>query len=291
LSPTIIYIIVVKLLPSWSRISNMDGKLASFTDPPVVEVVLGVQFEPLGMTSGHMGWYWKEYLGDDWPEVEETNSLPDQIEKFGERRIHWPKIGFQFTAGPTTNRLRIIHKNRDRMIQIQDTRFIYNWVKKNGTYPRYTTIRQEFVQHFAQFREFADKHGLAKLTPNQWEVTYVNHIPSGILWNVPADGAKVFPLLQKQPGSYGNTKFETMIGEWRSEIPPQRGRLHINLRYQEVKGSETSAVDVLVAHLTTRGPITEDQDFNIGLNLGHETIVKTFVDISSDFARKHWKED
>jgi uncharacterized protein (TIGR04255 family) len=270
----------------------MDFKWPSFADPPVAEVVLGVQFEPLGMTSGHLGWYWRECLGNDWPTATEAPALPDQVESFGGKRaVHWPVMQFQFQSGPTTNRLQVRNRDQDRMVQIQDTRFIYNWVRRNGVYPRYTVIRQEFDQLFARFRQFTVTAKLAELRLNQWEVTYVNHVPCEPLWEVPADGQKVFPALLKRPEPYGGTKFETLMGEWRSEIPPQRGRLHVHVRYQEVKRPDASPVDVLVAHLTARGPIAEDQDWNADLNLGHETIVIAFRDISSDLARKHWGEE
>jgi uncharacterized protein (TIGR04255 family) len=286
IAPQVDLLYCCETLSNCGRINSMDCDSANFSEPPVVEVALSVQFEPLGMTSGHMGWYWRECLGDSWPNVEEVPPVPDQIETFGEKRvISWPRMGFQFKAGPTTNRLRISNSNKDRMIQIQDTRFIYNWVKKNGVYPRYKVIREEFDKHFTQFLEFTTKAELATLKQNQWEVTYVNHIPSGTLWCDSTEGEKVFPALLKRPISYGGTTFESMLGEWRSEIPQKRGRLHISIRYQEVKRS-----DVLVAQLTTRGPLTDEQDLNRGLNLGHVTIVKAFVDISSEAARKYWKE-
>lgn len=264
----------------------MDGTIVNFSDPPVVEVVLSVQFEPLGMTSGHLGWYWRDCLGENWPNVEDVSPVPDQIERFGEKRvIGWPRMGFKFKAGPTTNRLRISNSDKDRMIQIQDTRFIYNWVKKDGVYPRYKVIREEFDKCFNQFREYTTRAELATFKENQWEMAYVNHIPSGSLWNDSTQGEKVFPALLKHPIPYGGTNFESMIGEWRSEIPPKRGRLHVSLRFEEIKNA-----DVLVAQLTTRGPITIDQDLNTGLALGHETIVKAFIDISSQSAREYWKE-
>lgn len=269
----------------------MLTKNHDFANPPVIEVVLGVQFEPLRMASGHLGWYWRDVLGGDWPNISDGPRLPDQIESFGERwGFHWPAM--QFVLGPVTSpgRIQIRHRDDDRMIQVQDTRFVYNWIKSEREYPRYRVIRQEFDEHWARFCEFVRRAELGTLRPNQWEVTYVNHVPCGPLWSTPADADRVFPGLLKRPEPCGGTSFETMASEWRNEIPSERGRLHINARFQGVKRPDGASVNVLVLHLTARGSVNETQSLSAGLDLGHDIIVNTFVHISSDLARKSWGE-
>jgi uncharacterized protein (TIGR04255 family) len=268
----------------------MSKKLANFSNPPVIEVVLGVQFEPLGLTSGHLGWYWRECLGDEWPTIREVQSLPDQLELFDGNCSVLPPFGMIFQTSIVPSRLQISHQSNDRMIQVQDTRFIYNWIKKEDTYPRYDEIRNEFVLQFGRFQSFIGKiKKTSILHLNQWEVTYVNHVPSGEVWMSPADGADVFSSLWKRPGIYGNTTFETMSGEWQSEIVPKRGRLRINLHFQDVKQDDT-ANKLLVAQFTARGQVSEAYSWQDGLDLGHKTIVSAFVDVSADFARKRWGE-
>ena len=59
-----------------------EEALPSFKNPPVVETVLGVQFERLaGFTNGHLGAFWKS-LPDGWSQVRNANSLDPILERF-----------------------------------------------------------------------------------------------------------------------------------------------------------------------------------------------------------------
>ncbi len=43
---------------------------------PVIETVLGAQFAPLkGLTSAHVGWFWKQCLDNKWEKVAEAVAL------------------------------------------------------------------------------------------------------------------------------------------------------------------------------------------------------------------------
>ncbi len=260
----------------------MSQSIVSFANPPVVERVLCVQFEPLALTSGHLGWFWKSRLGDPWGSPNEAPSLPDQFETFGKHgAIDVPNIQFERRASAPPNRFRVRTVNGDRIIQLQDTRFIENWVRVGAEYPRYEAISAEFLGQLDSFADFARSERLGELKPNQWEVTYVNKVPAGPLWSEPAEWPNVIPGLLLQVGSYGHTRFEQMTGEWTSEIPDKRGRLHINAQYR-ARADEKA----LSLTLTARGPIVDG--LVGGLQLGHDTIVTAFDQITSGAAHELW---
>ena len=260
-----------------------EKPLYTFEKPPVVEVALGLQFEPLGLGSGHLGWYWRS-IAENWPVVSDAPPIPEQLESFPENnRGQLPQMGFRLLQGLPAHRLQLRNADGDRMVQVQDTRFIYNWIKKAEVYPRYLTIRHEFESVFTGFRDFLAQAQLAALHLNQWEVVYINHIPVGGLWSSPGDAGNVFPAIVKTPTPYGRTLFETFAGEWRSQIPDKRGRLYVNMQFQE-----SQQVEVLAVVMTARGPIGADQEWKAGFELGHEAIVRTFVDISSTLAKDAW---
>jgi uncharacterized protein (TIGR04255 family) len=270
---------------------TMTQSSPSFRNPPVVEVAIGLQFEPLGMASVHFGQFSKEVLDANWPFASDAPPVPDQVETFSERRFHWPKLAFRVQSAPFVSRVQFQNVDRDRMIQVQDTRFIYNWIRKNETYPRYAKIREEFDRLFSEFWEFTKRAKLATLQLNQWEVTYVNHVPPDGLWKTPADIPQIFPALVKSPEPYGNTAFESLVAEWRSEIAPQLGRLYINLQVQKIQSSDEPPADVLVATLAARGPVDQNQDWSTGIDRGHTTIVNSFADISSKMAKSTWGDE
>jgi hypothetical protein len=183
--------------------------------------------------------------------------------------------------------LQLTNAAGDRVVQVQNTRFIYNWRKQNLAYPSYRQSRAEFDARYAQFCRFVAEAGLGAVSPNHWEVSYLDHVPKGTLWQSPADWYKILPGLFPAGRLLRGLKFEN-AGEWHYEIEPQKGRLHISI--QHGKAGAPDGPEVLVVQWTARGPITSlpGGDLGAGLDLGHDTIVRAFVEMTSQEAQKAW---
>ena len=267
--------------------------LPYFERPPVVETVLGVHFDPLpGLRNVDLVLAWQMLGEEHWPSVVEVAPLPPISEKFGDKH-KWAKKGLGIKVGTDISmRLQIKNVADDRMVQMQNGRFHYNWRKQHeaNEYPRYATVRSEFDSTFERFQRFVRERKLGEVRPNQWELTYVNHIEQGALWQLPTDWYAVLPGLLGRAAGIAGIRFESTGGESHFELEPERGRLHISLRHGRGKGEGDDESEFLVLELTARGPITATAglDLDNGLNLGHETIVSTFVAITSDKAQRHW---
>jgi uncharacterized protein (TIGR04255 family) len=269
--------------------TEQDKSLPTFDNPPVIETIIGVQFAPLiDFTSAHFGWYWKQYLEPSWLKTLLAPALPDQFEKFGGHG-GWvlPQIQAQDQAEP--DRLQIINDTDDRVVQIQNSRFIYNWRKRETEYPSFKSTYPEFLRVFSSFCRFASDASLGEVAVNQWEITYVNHIKKGALWESPSDWPKVFPKLF--PGAFVNQEleFEGLAGQLRFEITPAKGRLHVAIQHLKLgeAGDET-----LVLQLTARGPVEPNKEgfgLESGITLGHRVLVRAFADMASPLARSYWK--
>jgi uncharacterized protein (TIGR04255 family) len=262
--------------------------LPEFERPPVVETILGVQLDRLsGCRNAHLGAFWKS-LGDDWPTVSDAPPLEPQFERFEESQA-WGQ-GLQFSLSQNISiRVQIRNVGDDRMVQVQNDRLIYNWLGHDGRpYPRYKEVRPEFDAMVARFKEFVARESIGEFRPNQWEVTYVNHLPKGTVWNFPADWAELFRSPVCFPTGAGSLALESLGGEWHFEIPPKHGRLHIHIQH----GRRPGADEVLVVTLTARGPTGDaggiGLTFDEGIDLGHKTIVSAFKDITSASAHKYW---
>lgn len=258
-----------------------------FDHPPVIEAVLGVQFAPIpGVTSGHFGWFWKNFLDPSWVKALEATSLADQFEIFGEQE-GWKLPLLPLTPAPAV-RLQIINAEDDRVIQVQNTRFIYNWRRRDSLYPSFEKLYPAFSAQFEGFRGFLRAAGLDDVSPNQWEVTYINHLPKGGLWETPEDWHEVLPGLYPPPGPPDGVRFESGSVEWHFEIAPRRGRLHVSGQHGRLQGN---GGEVLGLQLTARGPVDQDKpDWGLGpgLELGHRASVRTFTGLASEAALKHW---
>lgn len=261
-----------------------SDSLPAYEAPPVVETVLGAQFRPLRLTTALAGWYWKSRLGDDWPTSIEVPGLEDAFERFGSERSWVPQHTLRFTQGQAPGRLQIFRKDNQRLLQIQNSRFIYNWKKaEDSPYPTYQTLLPEFNAELAKFEEFVRAEDLGELVHNQWEVVYVNHLPRGELWQTLEDLPQVFPNFRLLVSSLPADNF---FGNWRSAIDhDERGRLHVDLR----RAKTDADVEVIRLQITARGPVTENFSLYDGFDLGHETIVRAFTDMTSADAHRYWK--
>src|SRR5690606_2055154 len=121
--------------------------------------------------------------------------------------------------------------DQSRMIQVQNGRIHFNWLRQGeGAYPRYEIVRDQFSEMLNRFQKFVADEQLGEFKPNQWEVTYVNQIPRGTVWDTPADW-DFFRLLAGMPTIANALEGESFSGQWHFVIPPRQGRLHIDWQH------------------------------------------------------------
>ena len=264
--------------------TSMPTRSPNYTKPPVSETILGVQFDwlPLLMNA-HLGAFWRS-LGEDWPNPTDAPALDPQFERFGEP--NWQPIRLQLKLADSSFRMQIKNAAGNRMIQVQNGRLHFNWIKIGDSgYPRYSEVLPGFIEAFEKFRGFVETSELGSIVANQWEVTYVNQIPQGTVWNRPADWG-FFQPINSAENINDIAELESFSGEWHYVIPKQRGRLHVQWQHGRQPGADR---DSIVLTLTARGPINKEAGNLIdGLNLGHNTIVEAFRRLMSDTANKFW---
>lgn len=267
----------------------MDARpLPEFLRPPVVETVLGVHFEEFATFGNvHLGAFWKT-LPRQWTRVADAPPLPEQIETFDHSKFAGRNLRFVFTNQPDL-RLQIKNTSDNRMVQLQNGQLHYNWLGHGGEeYARYPVIRTEFDEILACLCRFAKDESLGELKPLQWEVTYVNQLPKGTVWNSPSDWRILLAALPASSTGPAGTKLESFGGEWHYEIGDKLGRLHVRITHG--RRGRPANDEVLTLTLTARGPVDGGAANSIGcgLDLGRETIVRAFRDLTSAAAHQFW---
>lgn len=257
--------------------------------PPVIETVLGVQFRRIPQLSeGTILSYWKS-ISEDWPTVNMAPHLEDQFEQFGQER-NWLPPSLRLHPA---NHVRFQFKNHafDRMIQVQDTRFIYNWLQgpDSNAYPSYKTLRPEFDEHLAGFERFLSSSGYGAYEANQWEVTYVNQLPRNETWEIPAHWSEILGTVLGPADGLNGFPWESFGGSWVFVIPPEQGRLHLEIKHGKIEARSNQ--ESLIVKLTARGRVSrnDDQTLDSGLEAGHRAIVDTFRNLFSLDAMERWK--
>jgi uncharacterized protein (TIGR04255 family) len=274
-------------------VSAANGSLPDYENPPVIETVLGVQFNQLAnFSNAHLGAFWKALDAIDWPTVVDAPPLPIQYEAFDDAAL-WTRAGIRISQDAAC-RLKVTNAASDRMIQIQNSRLHLNWLGKGGgPYPRYTSTLREFKAILTRFSRFLSDEAIGEFHPNQWEITYVNEIPKDSIWTTPADW-KFFKPLGGLPTIEGVIEGESFDGRWHFVLPEKRGRLHAEWQFGKdfSEGKESGGQVSVRLTLTARGPIGESDQWAdsvfAGLDLGHATIVRTFKELMTDEANLFW---
>ena len=262
-----------------------------YSNPPIVEMILGVQFSPLTkLTAGHFGIFWRDF-GEDWIEPADAPLIDDQFELFDPAKWSTPG-GLHLRLEPVRlpGRFTLGHKGGDRLVQLQATRFHLNWRKREQFYPSYKRLISEFEGMFSRFTGRAEKLGLGPVAVNQWELTYIDAFHQEEYWTTPADWADILPGLFGPlfPTEGAGVALERRTAEWSYEIQPRRGRLHVAAGPGRVGGEER---DALLLQMTARGPVGKGgvETLRAGLDLGHDIAFETFLRVTSEVAKKKWE--
>jgi len=271
-----------------------------FQHPPVVEVVLGVQFKPLpGLGMPQLGLLWAQFR-DRFPKVEHQPPLQHEIERRGV--LVQAPITFQVLEpnAVLVPRLWMISEPGTELLQVQQDRFIRNWRRyHDGTvkYPEYVeSLRPRFIADLREFLAFVESEHLGDVEFDQCDLTYVNHIePSGV-WTTPADWGLVFPRLAPVQGSNPNRPLDSIGLRARHELLDDSGkfvgRLHIQLdsALTGPTAAKPEPQPVFVLQLIARGsPLGSGTDGVLRfLDLGHDAIVTTFESITSGAMHRAW---
>lgn len=252
--------------------------LPEYQNPPLIEVVLGVQFKELvRLKSPHVGSFWERLGRDRYPGFEEMPPLRHIVEEYGTPRPKRPNIEISAGDAPPLPRVFFVSADQNQLVQLQKDRFLQNWRRheKDAVYPRYGQLLPQFVESWSLFRDFVQEQELGKLDADQYELTYVNHIEQGSGWTDQRDIEAVFPWFKcKINGGFLALPEEVA---WRSVyvFPGNAGRLHAEMK-QGVNIEKD--VPVLVMNLTARG--FAEGDMNAWFNLAHEWIVRGFADLT-----------
>ena len=275
------------------RNGGMGSQLPEFEDPPVVEVALSAQFEPLSsLGSPQMGLIWQHFR-NRFPNTEEHAPLDPAVEEFGAARERPQTVHFEIMGRPPTPRCWFVNPEGTELIQVQRDRFIHNWRKVKGSehYPRYEHIRNAFASELVDFEGLLAKERLGELVPNQCEVRYVNHILVGKGWDRLGQMGDVLSvcgaacsddfLAEPEEGRFAASYVIHRTGD----SPLGRLRVQCHPAYRK---SDRKPMFVLT--LTARGrPIGEGREgIMTFLDLGREWVVRGFASVTSPAMHIVW---
>lgn len=285
--------------PSTVALGGRPPDLPDFERPPLVEVVVGIQFSDLrGYRTYHSGLLWKSVFRGDFPICEERPPLDPVFETFGGPKALETKIKIEQLPGPPVPRIWFVNSEGSELVQIQSDRLTHNWRRfpEDQPYPRYERIRERFFAVIGKVQTFFKEENIGTIEPNQCEIAYVNHIGIDSCMDSRELMARVF-------------KFWTNLGiEYESKttrapcFEDSRFLLRLIINGQgkpETKGRLYIQADPAIGHngqpivrlmLTARG-YPNSPDFGgvrRFLDFGRENIVRAFADMTTSEMHDTW---
>lgn len=255
----------------------MEHPFPSYDSPPLNEVSIGLQFQPLErLKIPHFGLFW-ERIQKQFPNVEHA---PPIIGKNSEPSewLPLPRVWF-------------IDKSDTQLLQLQADRLNFNWRSREGAdpYPRFKTIEPQFFDLLNTFGRFLADTDIGVILPTSAELTYINILEQGREWNTAED----FPVVFKDL-AWGHEKarflpYPTKMS-WAISfaLPNQQGTLSARLK-PAIRIAD--AQEIMQLEMVANYPV---QDVSLEMlapwyELAHEWIVKGFDDLTRPEAQqKFW---
>lgn len=265
------------------------NQLPKFDRPPVIEVVCGILFQPFqALLAPHFGLLWEKLKESGYTQCQEVAPLAPVIEQL-EGGQH---VQFEFTDTPPLPRIWFVRPDENGIVQVQRDRLLHNWkkVRPEDEYPHYESVIKMFRDILTSFEAFLQGASIGQVSPRQYEMTYVNHLPQGDGWQALAELGKVFPDVswRTKTGRFLPSP-EALNHRISFLLPDGSGRLHATIRTALRRQDN---MPMLLFEMTARG-MPKDQSRDAmwkWFDLAHEWIVQGFTDTTSDTMHKNvWK--
>jgi uncharacterized protein (TIGR04255 family) len=260
--------------------------LPGFDRPPLDEMVIVVQFEPLKhFSAAHMGLFWQK-VRDRYPLIEDNPPLLHQVELSEPT----PGGGSTILRVPLALRCWFLSQDRTQLVQMQRDQFIRNWrrVQGNEDYPRYESLIAAFKREWREFVAFVADQKLGEIKIDQCELSYINQIPKGEGWESFAEIGKVFRVFRPANPTGLLVSPEAISWNGQYKLPDGRGRFYAELS-PGFRGRDFQFV--LTMSLKARGTPegqSEDQVF-AWFDLAHEWIVRGFDELTDPNMHAIWR--
>ena len=271
--------------------TNPTHGLPDFENPPLVEVAISIQFDPLpDLQVPQIGLLWSIFR-ERFPKTEQHSPFSPVIEKFGPPSQ--PKTQLEISTIPPAPRCWFLNEDGSELIQVQLDRFAHNWrkIKQEDPYPRYAHIRDQFLEELTEFRKFLQTEKLGEFRPNQCEITYINHIEPSNIWETHRQLEKVLAMWKpKYSDDFLSEPENIRVAAqhiFTTDDGNPTGRLHISV---QPAFSVSNNEPIFVVSLTARGAPDEQssQSALTFIDKGREMIVRGFTSITTPEMHKLW---
>lgn len=254
-----------------------DARLPKFSEPPVSEVAIGLEFPPLAEMDAVKLVRLQDAWSADYPNISEVPGSPPTDLNSG--------LGPVIQFGDTPRRIWAAQLDTGLLLQTQNDRLFLNWRRmfSASPYPGYGSIGREFAKRWEQFQASLTQMGLPVPTPHLGEFTYVNTVPL----NPDENLADVLTLIADGPSeipgtdTFGSFQFVREVSDPSAPFPAQ-----IQVVGQPSQNPEGR---VLLFNVTARVLLAgRPEAWSAGIDAAHALASHTFAAIITEPKQKNW---
>jgi uncharacterized protein (TIGR04255 family) len=267
-----------------------QGPLPKFRNPPVSEVVIGVQFQAPVLTPVHLGLFYQSVKAR-FPTVAVQPPLQPYFEIFGSgptQQFPFPALGGAASFQP---RMWFVSADDASLIQLQSGKLFFNWrggLQQNA-YPHFGAVQSEFMKAFDELETLSRNERLGEVIVNQCELVYVNPLPISAT-DVPlSEPHRIFRIWSDASGK-----------EWRE--PPEDLSFNLRYRFNDKDGNPFGRLTATLSSVWSQEEPTFQLEMSArGQPIGtgragitafhehaHQAIVRCFAAITTPEMHQRW---
>jgi uncharacterized protein (TIGR04255 family) len=247
----------------------MTKQKVTFDNAPVIEVVIGAQFDGKVFNYKNIFDYYNQKK-DEFTKIEANPPLPSTLENFESQSITKILSGFN-------SRYFFINDANNKLIQLQPDRLLYNWRKTENKieYPHFDSVYGEFKKVLNELEGLYN----IKEKINQLEVTYFDHIYIDDLGMKDYELDKIF--------NFWN--FGKSLKNFENRLTIPQPEINGNLNFMFQSGTKKDDKKKLIAtEMTCRGIITKEQTLDEWYNKSHDILLDFFLELTTDEIQQKW---
>jgi uncharacterized protein (TIGR04255 family) len=260
-----------------AAVVERPSHLPDYSRPPLVEVAIGVQFEPLhNLRQVHIGLYWLK-IRDQFPRVLDQPPLPPIFETTEEPLR--PAFRVELSNAVPISRSWFVSQNDEQLIQLQADRIVHNWRGSGDGYPHYEALQEAFEARWYDLRSLVEAESVGVLVPRQVELNYINRIEAQQPHEFLSFVTAIHP---NAPGVERDLhESQTVL-----RFGLQRDGRRVGALYVDTK----TAPDGSVLTLTARSSVPSGtfEEAVQALDQGREAIVETFTQLTTKEMHNTW---
>ena len=247
-----------------------------FQNPPVIEVAFQVMFPTLaGIGTPHFGAFWSS-IRDEFSTIQAAARLGP---------VEFSGIQGAFPE----NRLWLVHKSGETLIQLQDNRFLFNWRQtgEDFAYPGYEELYPEFSSYLQKFCEFLAEENSPIDAFKGFELHYVNHIYLGDSIKKWEDAGNAISLLEKATPVQKLSPLTSVRFNTTSKILDSDDVLHVGIESRSHNETKKELLNFEIRVSAVRESLKPDS-LAAEFSKAHDKILMAFLDISTTKSKRSW---